>query len=405
MARRGRIRYVGRPCAGGAARSTTMTTPTHVRDALDGLGALRTDARIDQARPLPGRCYTDAAWLAHERTAVFGRTWNLAAHAGQFPEHGSYASVEVAGEPVVIVRDGESLRAYYNVCRHRGGPLTEGCGRQRQFTCRYHGWSYALDGRVLRAPFMAEELARELARNAGTLDLRPVQVAQWAGLVFVNLDPAAGPLAEFLGSLTADAAHLRLERLRFHLRRSYPVAANWKVYVDNYLEGYHVPAVHPGLNREIDFRRYVTELGEHHSVQHAPIAAGGGAGRVYAADADAPDARYYWLFPNMMLNCYQGLLQVNVVEPAGVDRCLVHFDWYLPAPPVDGEALTRFERLAAFSDEVQAEDAAICAAVQRNVASTAFEPGPYSTQYETGVHHFHTLYARALQRPASRNAR
>jgi choline monooxygenase len=369
-----------------------MTTPTHARDARDVLGSLRTDPRIEQARPLPGRCYADPAWLAHERASVFGRTWNLAAHADQFPEPGSYASVEVAGQPIVIVRDGETLRAYYNVCRHRGGPLTEGCGRQRQFTCRYHGWSYALDGRVLRAPFMADELAR----NAGTLDLKPVKVARWANLVFVNLDPAAGPLAEALGSLVANAAHLRLERLRFHLRRSYPVAANWKIYVDNYLEGYHVPAVHPGLNREIDFRRYVTELGEHYSVQHVPIAVGAGAGRVYAADADAPEARYYWLFPNVMLNCYQGLLQVNVVEPTGVDRCLVHFDWYLPAPLADDEARARFERLAAFSDEVQVEDAAICAAVQRNVGSTAFEPGPYSTQYETGVHHFHTLYARAM---------
>jgi choline monooxygenase len=367
-----------------------MTTSATTGLCIDDL---RTDARIEHARPLPGRCYTDPAWLAFERDAVFGRTWNLAARADQFAEHGSYASLEVAGQPVVVVRDGEALRGYYNVCRHRGGPLTDGCGRQRQFTCRYHGWSYALDGRVLRAPQMADELAR----NAGTLDLKPVQVARWGNLVFVNLDGAAAPLDAFLGAMAADAAHLRLDRLRFHLRRSYPVAANWKVYVDNYLEGYHVPAVHPGLNREIDFRRYVTELGDHYSVQHAPIAAGGGAGRVYAADAASPEARYYWLFPNVMLNCYQGQLQVNLVEPAGVDRCTVHFDWYLPAPPADADAHAQFERLAAFSDEVQAEDAAICAAVQRNLGSRGFEPGPYSTRYETGVHQFHTLYARWLR--------
>ena len=378
--------YGERPCAAAAARSATMAT----LPAIDGL---RTDDRIEQARPLPGRRAVDPEWMAHERDAVFGRTWNLAAHAGQFPEPGSYASVEVAGQPIVIVRDGDGLRAFYNVCRHRGGPLTQGCGRQRQFTCRYHGWSYALDGRVLRAPFMADELAR----NAGTLDLKPVQVARWANLVFVNLDPAAGPLAAFLGSLVADAAHLRLERLHFHARRTYPVAANWKVYVDNYLEGYHVPAVHPGLNREIDFRRYVTQLGGNYSVQHVPIAVGSGEGRVYAADPDSPEARYYWLFPNVMLNCYQGLMQVNVVEPTGVDRCVVHFDWYLAAPPADDASRARFEQLERFSDEVQAEDAGICAAVQRNVGSRGFEPGPYSAQYETGVHQFHTLYARALR--------
>jgi choline monooxygenase len=355
-------------------------------------GLLRPDPDIRTARPLPGRCYTDPAWLAQERDAVFGRVWNLVAHAGQFAESGCFAAVDVAGQPIVIVRDGDALRAFYNVCRHRGGPLAEGCGRQRQFTCRYHGWSYAHDGRVLRAPLMAEELAV----NAGRLDLKPVQVAQWANLVFVNLDPAAAPLADYLGGLVADAAHLGLDRLRFHLRRTYEVAANWKIYVDNYLEGYHVPAVHPGLNREIDFRSYVTELGERYSVQHAPIAAGGGAGRVYSAAAGSPEARYYWLFPNVMLNCYQGLMQTNVVEPAGVDRCLVHFDWFLPESPDDDAARATFERMAAFSDEVQAEDAGICAAVQRNVGSRGFEPGPYSVRYETGVHQFHTLYARRM---------
>lgn len=362
---------------------------------MPGTDDLRTDARIELARPLPGRYYTDPACLRAEQDLVFGRAWNLAGYTAQFPEHGSYAAVDVAGEPLVIVRDGDTLRGYYNVCRHRGGPLAEGCGRQRQFTCRYHGWSYALDGRVLRAPFMADELAH----HAGTLDLKPVQVAQWGNLVFVNLDAAAAPLAEFLASLAADVAHLHLERLVFHVRRSYAVAANWKTYVDNYLEGYHVPVVHPGLTREIDFRSYVTEPGDCYSVQRAPIAAAtGGAGgdRIYAT-RDGAEARYYWLYPNVMLNCYEGLLQVNVVEPQGSDRCLVHFDWFVPEQLTDDASRARFEQLAAFSDEVQAEDATICAAVQRNLGSRGFEPGPYSVQYETGVHHFHTLYARALR--------
>jgi choline monooxygenase len=352
----------------------------------------RADPGTDTARPLPGRCYTDPRVLERERDAVFGRSWNLVADAGRLAEPGAYASVEIAGRPLVLVRDGDTLRGFHNVCRHRGGPLTEGCGRQARLTCRYHGWTYGLDGRLLRAP----EMSTETAAHGGSLDLRPVRVAQWANLVFATLDPDVPDLAEQLTELAADAAHLQLGRLRFHSRTTYAVACNWKLYVDNYLEGYHVPAVHPGLSRELDVRSYVTALGRRHVVQYAPIAGGDAAGRIYARGGDAAEARYYWLYPNVMLNCYEGVLQTNVVEPAGVDRCVVHFDWYLP----DGEAgvalRAKLPAMAAFSDEVQAEDAAICAALQRNASSPAFEPGPYSTRYEAGLHLFHRLYAAAM---------
>jgi choline monooxygenase len=357
---------------------------------------LRIDANLEHARPLPGRWYTDPRVFEQEREAVFGRSWNLVGHAGQFAAAGDYASIDVAGRPLVVVRDGDELRAFHNVCRHRGGPLTAGCGRHARFTCRYHGWSYALDGRLLRAPQMADEIAT----RAGTLDLKPARAATWAGLVFATTSTEVPPLAEHLRELAADAAHLRLDELRFHSRTSHPVECNWKLYVDNYLEGYHVPAVHPGLSRELDFRSYVTELGARHVVQYAPIAAGDATGRVYGASAtaaEAPQARYYWLYPNVMLNCYEGVLQTNVVEPLGVDRCVVHFDWYLPSGAAGDAARAKLPAMAAFSAEVQAEDAAICAALQRNASSPAFEPGAYSSRYEGGLHLFHRLYAAAIR--------
>jgi choline monooxygenase len=361
------------------------------RGPVPGADVPRVDADVAHARPLPGACYVHEDWARAERTAVFARSWQLATHEAALAAPGSYVAVDVAGHPVVVVRSGAELRAYHNVCRHRGGPLAEGCGTATRLTCRYHGWSYGLDGRLLRAPLMDAETAA----HDGALDLRAVAVAAWAGLVFVNLDPDAAPFdAEYAG-LDADARPLALGMLRFRERRTYAVAANWKVYVDNYLEGYHVPAVHPALNRELDFRAYVTALGGRWVVQHAPVGRGsvyGGAGGGGTSRTGDAEARYYWLWPNAMLNCYEGLLQVNVVEPAGVDRCRVHFDWYL-APDDDG---TRLARLAAFSDEVQAEDASICAALQRNLGSPGFEPGPYSTRWETGVHRFHRLYAAAL---------
>jgi choline monooxygenase len=340
------------------------------------------DPDLNLARALRGACYQDPAFLELEQRAIFRHRWLFAAHASQLAQHGDFVSATLGDQPIVLTRDDATLRGFHNVCRHRGGPLTVGCGRQRQFTCRYHGWSYGLDGRLARAPLMQAETDG----HGGALDLRPLRVETAGGLVFATSNAAAPELDAWLATLTPELARVPLDGLVFVRRRTFDVQANWKIYVENYLEGYHVPAVHPGLNREIDFRAYTTELGDHWTCQHAPMAAGSGAERVYR---DGAQARYYWLYPNLMLNFYDGLLQTNVVEPVNVEHTRVHFDWYAPAG-VD------ISRQMAFSDEVQAEDAVICAALQRNYRSPAFEPGPYSRQFEQGVHHFHRLYAADL---------
>jgi choline monooxygenase len=184
------------------------------------------------------------------------------------------------------------------------------------------------------------------------------------------------------------------------MRRRYEVACNWKAYVDNYLEGYHIPLVHPGLHRELDYGAYRVETARYHSRQHAPLrpVAGEAAGRKYVpTEADA-DAEYYWLFPNVTLNLYQGLLQTNAIEPLGVDRTAVLFDWYAAEPPADPTADATWQTLVAFSDEIQAEDAEICAAVQRNLRSRAYDRGRYAPARENGVHHFHGLLCEFVSR-------
>ncbi len=340
------------------------------------------DGDLTLARALPGACYHDAALAELEQHAIFRHHWQFTTHASQLAAHGDFVSAELGGQPIVLIRDGATVRGFHNVCRHRGGPLTVGCGRQRQFTCRYHGWSYGLDGRLARAPLMQAETDG----HGGALDLRPLRVETAGGLVFATSSAAAPPLDEWLATLAPELARWPLDGLVFVRRRTFDVQANWKIYVENYLEGYHVPAVHPGLNREIDFRAYTTELGDRWTCQHAPMAAGSGADRVYR---DGAHARYYWLHPNLMLNFYDGLLQTNIVEPVDVRHTRVHFDWYAP-PGMD------IARQMAFSDQVQDEDAEICASLQRNYQSPAFEPGPYSRQFEQGVHHFHRLYAADL---------
>ena len=227
--------------------------------------------------------------------------------------------------------------------------------------------------------------------------LRGVAVAAWGPLVFVNLDGTAPPLDDMLETIPGRVAHFGCESMRYVMRKEYELACNWKVYVDNYLEGYHIPVVHPSLHKEIDYDSYRVEPHRFSSIQHAPLrpsapaAAAGGERRYDPAKAHVPEAVYGWIFPNIMLNVYMGQMQTNVVVPVAHDRTVVVFEWYASNPPADPAADADWSRLVAFSDEIQDEDVAICETVQRNLRSRVYDRGRYSAARENGVHHFHSL--------------
>jgi choline monooxygenase len=181
------------------------------------------------------------------------------------------------------------------------------------------------------------------------------------------------------------------------MRREYVLSCNWKVYIDNYLEGYHIPVVHPGLHKEIAYDQYQVEPHRYYSLQHAPLrpVAGSGEPRNYLPPEQSgttdDQAQYYWLFPNIMLNVYLGQMQTNVILPLGVDRTLTIFEWYSADPPANVAADETWTRLLKFSDEIQVEDIGICEAVQKNLRSRVYDRGRYSVKRENGVHHFHSL--------------
>ena len=285
------------------------------------------------------------------------------------------------------------LRSFSGVCRHRAGPVACGMGNARSLRCAYHGWTYGLDGQLLATPEF--EGARDFDRS--TVRLPELRVATFGPLVFVRLDPGAPDLDTVLGEMRPETAGLGLEHLRFFRRHDYEVGCNWKVYVDNYLEGYHIPIVHPGLFREIDYGAYRVETRERHSRQHAPVRSASPESpyRRRLPPGKPPEALYYWLFPNLMLNVYPDHVQVNLVLPLGPERTLVRFEWLVPDPARPGLGAD-FERSFAFSDEVQREDAAICEAVQRGLRSRFYDRGRFSVKRENGVHHFHGLLAVAL---------
>jgi len=181
--------------------------------------------------------------------------------------------------------------------------------------------------------------------------------------------------------------------MRSAARKDWTVECNWKVYVDNYLEGYHIPIVHPSLFRELDYARYATETRRLHSIQHAPVRASA-PGKLRSGEGE--EAEYYWIFPNLMLNVYPDNFSTNVILPLGPERTVTIFEWFFRDP--DDPAVRRIvEDTVAFSDEIQLEDVAICEAVQRGLRSRTYDRGRYSVRRENGVHHFHRLYAAAMR--------
>jgi choline monooxygenase len=290
----------------------------------------------------------------------------------------------------VVLRDGDELRGYHNVCLHRAGPVAYGCGQRQTLQCKYHGWTYTLRGELLRAPEM-EGVERF---SPSDFRLQPVQVASWGPLVFANLDLKAPPLEHFLEDIPARAEKFEAERMGFVMRKEWEIACNWKVYVDNYLEGYHIPVVHPELHKEIEYDQYAVEVRRYYSLQHAPLrhASAHNAGeRVYVPTDEHEDAQYYWLFPNVMLNVYFGQLQTNVILPIDHRRTRVVFEWFSVNPPEDASRDEEWIKLIAFSDRIQDEDIEICEAVQKNLRSRVYDRGRYSAKRENGVHHFHSL--------------
>lgn len=341
------------------------------------------------ATALPAGFYVDASTIQLDRRAVFDRAWHLVAHVSQLHDAGDHVVADLAGLPVLAVRgaDGE-IRVLHNVCRHRAGPIAVCDGKgARSLSCRYHGWTYALDGQLCAAPEMRG------AQDFNLADIRLPQLAVqvWQGLVFAAVDAdSAPPFEQFVAGIAQRLGSARgLAHYANHHRVSYDIACNWKVYVDNYLEGYHVPHVHPGLNRLLDYRSYKTELSAWHSLQWSPLES---ADTLYGNG----DALYYWLWPNTMLNILPGRLQTNAVVPLGVDRCRVVFDSYYAE---SGDTAKRDADLS-FSDSVQHEDIGICEAVQRGLASGSYLPGRLNPLRETGVHHFHELLRAAYRERA-----
>lgn len=345
------------------------------------------EPNVARASTLDASWYLDPDVYERELERIFARTWQAVGRVSDVAKAGDFITAEAAGEPLVIVRDQqERIRAYYNICPHRAGAVARGQGSRKTLQCLYHGWTFGLDGALLRVPGFEGTEDFDPACHS----LREVRAETWGPYIFVNLDDAAAPLAEMWGDAFRQTSGIDFSRWRLVERCDYLINCNWKVYMDNYAEGYHVPMAHPGLNREMDLNDYYVDTYRFYSTQWVPVKAGDRGNRAkrrYTNPQPGDKICYHVVFPNFMIDTYPDNISVNILKPVSVDQSLLTFEWYFN-DSVSAEAM---ESMVRFADEVQYEDIEICEYVQTNLRSRAYNRGRFSARHENGVHHFQSL--------------
>jgi len=363
-----------------------MINPTAVPDLAE---EFLKSVPIERAETIPSTWYTDPRFHEIDRDYIFARTWQNVGQVGQVQNPGEVLVASVAENPIIVVRGKDGvLRGFYNVCKHRGGPLaTKDCS-VKVLQCQYHGWTYLLDGSLRGVP----EFDRVELFDKKNYGLVPIHVEVWEGMVFVNLAENPRPLQSIFEGICERIAPIQLSTKRFYQRINYEVNCNWKVYVDNYLEGYHLPYVHPELCTLLDYQNYVTETYKYYSLQYSPFT---GNDNLYTDGSG--QAFYYFVFPNFMLNILPGRLQTNIIVPLAHNRTLTIFDYYYDDVESPG-AQKMIEADIAYSDRIQREDIEICEHVQRGLASKAYHRGRFSVKCEQGVYHFQQLLKNLYRR-------
>jgi choline monooxygenase len=353
-----------------------------------------TEAQAALGEALEPRLYLDEDLLEAEQRLIFERTWQLIGHVSALPRSGSYTTGFAGNQPVLVVRDeGGDLRAYRNVCRHRASCLLTGSGQCKgAIRCRYHGWTYRFDGSLIGVP-EALQFGERLDKAA--LGLHRVRVEELCGLVFVNLDAEAAPLAELTGDLGARLARYRIERLEPFAPGGGTQPANWKVVAENYLEGYHIPIAHPGLMRMLDYKHYDTELNEHHAWIEAPLRARPSSNRLerlYAQlvtpmpgldDGDRRTWRYVFIYPNTTIDLYPDQVNTWQMLPDGIGRTRDVFACYR-SPRSDPRTRAVQWINQRLNNLVLREDIDLVRNVQLGLRTRGYRCGPLSSR-ETAV--------------------
>jgi len=346
------------------------TAATHVAD----IPAL--ERPLEEGWTLPAGWYADSAVQQLERDRIFAAAWAYAGPAAWVSEPGSYLAAQIGHVPVAIVRGQDGvLRGLVNVCRHRGHLVLEGTGCRATLQCPYHAWTYDLDGALLRAP----RSDREPGFDPTGLSLAPISVGTWGPFVFANPDPHAAPLEEWLGEIPAIVARSGLDvgALRFHSHHEWPIDANWKVVMENFLECYHCPTAHPGFSKVIDVSpdAYLLQVHPTFSSQIGPVRASAleANDAEYTPAGEVVQSQYHFLFPSTTMNIAPGIPNISMERylPTALRQTTEVTDYYFG---VDVSA-AEIDELVAWDTQVAEEDVSLVQSVQRGLESGAVPQG------------------------------
>jgi choline monooxygenase len=345
--------------------------------------------------------YIQQYWFDIDQQAIIRKSWQWVCHQEKLRSAGAYVTAEIAGQPICILRDNnDTLRGFYNVCKHRAMQLLQGEGQKNRIMCPYHGWTYDLDGKLLAAP--ATEHLEDF--DPGSICLDQIQVESFCGFIFAHLDPDAASLSSQAGDLEDEIDFWApdIHELTYSRRLNYSIRSNWKNVVDNFLECYHCPIAHRDFCTLVDMNTYRVTT---HGIYSSHMAeAGKSANSAYSVEnAPVQDHAVWWLWPNTCLMRYPGRGNMIVMQviPDGPDRTLETYDFFLEGPEPD---VNEVEAIRYLDKVLQAEDIWLVENVQKGMNTPAFEQGRIvhdpngSGKSEHGVHHFHGLVLDAYRR-------
>lgn len=348
---------------------------------------------IANAHTIPASWYTSPDHYEKEKN-IFRLTWQIAGNANLINNDGDYLTTTLIDEPLLFLQNNGELKGFYNVCSHKATTLLGGCGNTTKIRCPYHGWTYDLDGCLKGTPEFKD--VKDFKRNEN--GLYEFKVEKTKDYIFANIGvfgqhcvSSRAPLTVLNRTVQDFFAPFSFpDHLKFFESRKYNIDCNWKVFVDNYLDGgYHVNYLHKDLAGVINYKEYKTTIESNNVVlQRSPIMdAAGEIGSVRKGEA-----LYYWVFPNIMVNIYEDTMDVDWVVPTGPETCTVYMDFHFSKNFEDD---LKFKSMDV-AEQIQQEDIAISERVQKGLRSKSYSTGRYSPQREIGIYHFHTMLAEMV---------
>ncbi len=352
---------------------------------------------IRRAETIDKSFYTNQNYFDRAKDEIFAKTWHFindeqSLNLGPRSFYPFTLLEHFVDEPLLLsCDDHEKVRCLSNVCTHRGFLLADHPTKARRLVCKYHGRSFNSDGTMHSMPEFKD--AENFPRPCDHLHELPLK--KWRQFLFTSIDPVI-EWDSLVHSIERKVGFLPIEQFRSapQYNMEYHIKANWALYCDNYLEGFHIPFVHETLNGMLDYGQYRTEIYDYCNVQVGIGDEGSPCFKLPDTHEDYGQnitAYYYWVYPNMMLNFYPYGLQINIVRPISVDRCKVSFLFYI----YDQKAFDDMDTVN-FSAKTEREDEYVVEAVQRGLRSRFYQNGRYSPTQEKGVHHFHRLISQSL---------